>query len=104
MNKLEFIPIEGATSVDPRYLFEKHRNKDFLKSDISVSAKITNLEAWKNLTGIKTRSEISTETRSWIIVAQIPAARFEEIAGLPFVKSLQMTSSVYPANREKISS
>lgn len=65
------------------------RKEENVNKYTTVIGKIENLEAWKKLPDVITNSEIATDG-GWIVTAELPLDRFEEINQLPFVKDLRM--------------
>jgi glutaredoxin-related protein len=58
---------------------------------VSVSARVTDLDMWKTLPDIYTRTETNIGSQ-WIVTASMKRGDIESVLLLPFVNSLQIAT------------
>ncbi len=99
----------GIQSIDPRLQYHLMRKAvmsesvRFTSADegyIPVIAKVTDLDAWKNLSEVQPGVEIphgNEEKGKYIVTGRVPLSRIEAIRALSFVESLKATQPIRPA-------
>lgn len=92
-----FIVESMHPKVDPHYYYLKLVSPEKFESSeqISITATVKDLEAWKKLDNVKVGSEFKNG-QDWIVTGSVPANKFIELSELPFVVSLNLPTSVRP--------
>ena len=91
------VTLGGALALDNAQELASATSIDLLimEKQIAVLAKVSDLEAWSKLPRIRHGMNIATK-KNWIVTARIPMSYFEELHNLPFVKRLEVASTVQP--------
>lgn len=93
--KLSFSPCKYQINEDPRKIWKERNSLQNSREIIKVSAKVSDLKAWKNLENIVDFGfEIPLDKNEWSVTAKIWSDQYQEILNQSFVKVLEISSEV----------